>query len=1170
MGQVSMKREHAYTELENRIRELEHELLHAQEAARKSEKRYRDILDKMQEAYYEVDLKGNFTFFNSSAVKGLGYTNEEMQGMNFRKFVDHENARKLLQVYHRVFVTERPVTGCDWEVITKNGEKFPVSSSVSLKYDEHGNPVGFQGIVRDIRERKQVEEALRQSEERYRNILNDIQEAYYEVDFEGNLLFFNLPAMIRLGYSDEEMKSMNFQQLTDEVNARKLFKEYSKAFLTGKPITGLEWEVITKNGERIPVESSASLRYDAAGNAVGFKGIVRDVSERYKVQDALRRSEEKYRTILESIQEGYLELDLAGNVVFFNNFSCRMLGYSSTELLGMNYRVFTTPETANYLYDVFHRIYLTGQPGAAVDYEVVRKDGGRRIHELSASLIRDPSGLPVGFRGIARDITERKKAEEALRQSEERWQFALEGAGDGVWDLNLKTGVTFRSRRWKEMLGYGEHDIADTMEEWYRLVHPEDREEIDRNLEKHLRGETPVFNSEHRMRCSDGSYRWVLDRGKVIEWDRDGSPLRIIGTQTDISERKHAVEVLKQSEELYRTIFEHTATANIIADDETTILLANSRFEKLVGYSKQELEGKMKWTSFVEGKDRGRMIQYNAQRIADPGSMPGTYEFMGVLGSGERKNFYISVAMIPGTNQRIVSLVDITDRKKAEEALRQSEERFRDMARLMPETVFETDEKGVLTFANEAAFEKFQYSLQDLDSAASLLDMAAQEERERVYDHFSRILTGEKIGLTEYLARRKDGTTFPVLVHTSVIMKNGKPSGIRGFAIDISDKKILEQQLMRAQKMEAIGTLAGGIAHDFNNLLMGILGNVSLMLMGMEDSHPFHDRLKNIEEYVQRGSELTRQFLGFARGGKYEVKTTHLGDFIHKSAEMFGRTKKEIRIHERVQEDGLWVVDVDRSQMEQVMLNLFVNAWQAMPGGGDLYLSTENVELGPDEVAPFGLRYGRYVKVSVTDTGVGIDESIKARIFEPFFTTKTKGRGTGLGLASVYGIVKNHKGFITVDSKKGAGSTFTIYLPASAGTVEEDRPLSGDIQTGRETVLLVDDEEMVLDVGSAILEKLGYRVLTASGGREGIEVFDSNRGSISLVVLDMIMPDLGGRETFEALRKIDPGVKVLLSSGYSLDGQAREIMESGCNGFIQKPFSIKALAEKIREILDSR
>jgi len=404
-------------------------------------------------------------------------------------------------------------------------------------------------------------------------------------------------------------------------------------------------------------------------------------------------------------------------------------------------------------------------------------------------------------------------------------------------------------------------------------------------------------------------------------------------------------------------------------------------------------------------------------------------------------------------------------------------------------------------------------------------------------------------------------------MHSTVIIRNGTPAGVRGFIIDISDKKILEEQLIRAQKMEAIGTLAGGIAHDFNNLLMGVLGNVSLMLLNMESSHPFYDRLKNVEEYVHQGSELTKQFLGFARGGKYEVKPTHLGDFVHRSSEMFGRTKKEIRIHRKVQE-GLWAVEVDRNQMEQVMLNLFVNAWQAMPGGGDLYLSTENIELRDSDATPLGVEPGRFVRVSVTDTGVGMDDSVRARIFEPFFTTKGKGRGTGLGLASVYGIVKNHRGFVTVESRKGAGATFTIYLPASDKPAQEEQRISAEAPKGRETILLIDDEKMVLEVGSEMLKRLGYEVLTASGGRAGIETYRSNRDCIHLVVLDMIMPDLGGSETFDGLLDIDPNVKVLLSSGYSLVGQAREIMEKGCRGFIQKPFGIHDLAEKIRKILD--
>jgi two-component system cell cycle sensor histidine kinase/response regulator CckA len=369
--------------------------------------------------------------------------------------------------------------------------------------------------------------------------------------------------------------------------------------------------------------------------------------------------------------------------------------------------------------------------------------------------------------------------------------------------------------------------------------------------------------------------------------------------------------------------------------------------------------------------------------------------------------------------------------------------------------------------------------------------------------------------------------------------------------------------------MESIGTLAGGIAHDFNNLLTGILGNVSLALMSIDENNQLCERLKNVQEYVQRGSDLTKQLLGFARGGKYEIKPTHLGEFIRRSSEIFGRTKKEICIHHKVQDD-LWTVEVDRGQMEQVLLNLYVNAWQAMPIGGDLYLSVENVKLNEMDVSPHDIAPGEFVKVSVADTGIGMDDATKARVFEPFFTTKELGRGTGLGLASAYGIIKNHGGFITVESKKDLGTSFMIYLPASKKEIEDECVSKGEVKKGRETILLIDDEDMILDIGAKMLERLGYKVITATGGRQGLEIYEKNRDKIDLVILDMIMPDFGGKKTFENLRRINQFVRVLLSSGYSLNSQAEEIMQSGCKGFIQKPFTMVELSNKIREILDEQ
>jgi CheY-like chemotaxis protein len=283
---------------------------------------------------------------------------------------------------------------------------------------------------------------------------------------------------------------------------------------------------------------------------------------------------------------------------------------------------------------------------------------------------------------------------------------------------------------------------------------------------------------------------------------------------------------------------------------------------------------------------------------------------------------------------------------------------------------------------------------------------------------------------------------------------------------------------------------------------------------------------------------------------------------------MFGRTQKEIRIHRKYQED-IWITEVDSSQIEQALLNLYVNAWQAMPGGGDLYIETKNVTLAESYVQPFSVKPGNYVKISVTDTGVGMDNATQQRIFEPFFTTKEIGRGTGLGLASTYGIIKNHGGIINVYSEIGHGTTFTIYLPASEKKIVKKQQASETLLRGNETVLLVDDEDMVIDISQEILQTLGYQVLSATSGHEALEIYAKHKDTIEVVVLDMIMPGMSGGAVYDRLKEINPNVKCLLASGYSVNGQATEILERGCNGFIQKPFNMEQLSQKVREVLDT-
>jgi len=335
------------------------------------------------------------------------------------------------------------------------------------------------------------------------------------------------------------------------------------------------------------------------------------------------------------------------------------------------------------------------------------------------------------------------------------------------------------------------------------------------------------------------------------------------------------------------------------------------------------------------------------------------------------------------------------------------------------------------------------------------------------------------------------------------------------------------------------------------------------MLLSTQPSDPNYERLKNIEEQIRNGAELTKQLLGFARGGKYEVKPTNLTDLIDRSADMFGHTRKEITIYKKLCKD-LCLVDVDRTQIEQVFLNLFVNAWQAMPAGGELFLEAGNITMPDTRIVP---REGLYAKISVTDTGVGMDKKTQERIFDPFFTTRDSGKGSGLGLASAWGIIKNHQGAITVESEPGKGTRFDIYLPASQKDVVEEESPAPEVARGSETILLVEDQPAVAATAREMLQALGYHVHVARSGLEALELFARYKNSVDLIILDMIMPGLSGSETYDSVKKIDPNIKVILSSGYSIEGQAAQILGKGCNAFIQKPFTINELSAKIQEVL---
>ena len=745
---------------------------------------------------------------------------------------------------------------------------------------------------------------------------------------------------------------------------------------------------------------------------------------------------------------------------------------------------------------------------------------------------------------------------EALQASEERFRAAFETGPDALVITQMDdqaivavndafcrlTGYTRR-----EAVGRSAHDLA-------LFVDPRDRE----RLLRRLAAEKTVRDFQIPVRAKDGTLGTALiSTARVCIAGID----HLLTIARDVTQQAATIQALSESEARYRALFEYANDAIMVEDFDDRILDANRRACAMLGYSRQELLT-LRIADIQAPEVRGRVGATVRGELAEHAGRP--FEGVDLCKDGTRIPVEVTTTAIADQGLVLSIVRDISDRKRAEAALKESEEKYRLVVENASDAILVVQE-GRIRFVNQQA-----QRLIAMDRMALLngrfIDLVHPEDRQMVLDRHAARMAG-KDAPRSYAFRilRADGEVRWGHLSAVMIEWDGKPATLN-FMRDTTTEKRLEDQFQQAQRLEGIGTLAGGIAHDFNNLLMGIQGNALLARTDLGEGHTAAERLRHIERLVENGVTLTRQLLGFARGGKYQVRPTDMNRLLKKHNQMFGRTKKEIRTRGMYEKD-LWAVAVDRGQMEQVLMNLYINAWQAMPGGGNLKVATGNVRVDASEARANGVAPGRYVRIDVKDSGIGMDAAVMKRIFDPFFTTKDREWGTGLGLASVYGIIKNHGGFITVASQPGQGAAFSLFLPATDAAVQQVADPPRDVHPGHGTVLVVDDEEMILEVTQGLLERLGYQVLLATSGHEALERLAGARPPVDVVLLDMIMPDMGGGEAFDRIRQNFPQARVILSSGYSISGQATEIMDRGCDGFIQKPFGIDTLSAKLQEVL---
>ena len=871
---------------------------------------------------------------------------------------------------------------------------------------------------RNILERKQqIQETLRQSEEHYRTLAEQSLVGIIVLQ-DSSVIFANDAVAEICGYSVEELLSLSPAKVQALVHPedQSLVWGRLRDRLAGKAVPShYQCRIIHKDGAVRWVEMySNRIEY---GRKPAIQAVIIDITEQKQAEEMLRRSEQKYRTILEEMGDGYFETDLAGNLTFVNDAMIRVLGYSKEEIIGMNYRALRPKKDAKAVFKAYNRIYKTGEPLRNFFTEIICKDGRHIFAETSAFSIRNDKGEIIGFRGIRRDLTERKKAAEALEKSEVRYRQLTENAGEAILVVQDNV-IKFANPKGAELSGYSIEELVSSP--FVEFIHPHDIDMVADRYARRLKGESVPQIYDFRIIRKDGAIRWGELNAVPISWEDRPAVLCFM---SDITERKQAEEALRQSEERYRTILEEMEEGYYEVDLAGTFTFVNDAMSRILGYSRDELIG-MNYKIYTPKEDVKPIFQaYN--RVYRTGEPLKWYPMAEFRKDGTRILAEDSVFPLRNEKGEVIGFRgishDVTERKRAEEALRQSEERYRTILEEMEDSYFEVDLGGHLTFVNNSTCRSLGYSREEL-LGMSYKNFTAEDDIESVFRVFNEVYrTGTPNKGFPWKTVRKDGAQGFAETSVSLLRDDkGDIIGFRGVGRDITMRKKIEEQLILTDRLASIGQLAGGIAHELNNPLTAIIG-FSDLLLGRDFPVDVKEDLKTIDQEARRAVNIVKGLLAFAREQRGEKSLVDINTIIQGALQLRSYEQRISNIEVNAQfSPALPQVMGNGTQLQQVFVDIIVNAEQAMletHGRGKITIVTEQV--------------GDMVRTSITDDGPGISPDMMKQLFTPFFTTRDVGKSTGLGLSICHGIVTEHGGKIYAESKPGEGATFVVELPIS-------------------------------------------------------------------------------------------------------------------------------------------